>query len=148
MTISIFTFGTLIVIYYILYFLNHSFCNWHSFISFCLCIFKWVEILNIFLQKCHTNFSLVWLISCVVNKLGWQKFFWQRLHLNIYFPVNSGDVLNAFWQKGHGNGFSPLWLLLCVVKSPDCLNAFWQKGHRNGFFQYGWVYVQLIHEMF
>ena len=41
----------------------------------------------------------------------------------------------AFGQKLHWKGFSLVWLRLCIVNSEDVLKAFLQVEHGNGFSQ-------------
>ena len=48
--------------------------------------------------------------------------------------VKLADRLNAFSQMEHWNGFSPLWLRLWAVKLPDLVNDFSQMEHWNVFF--------------
>ena len=112
------------------------------------------------LRKCSKSLGKT---LCLVNLTNWENalecFLPPRNHL---WTVNSLDVLSYFVQKEYWNGFSQLWLCLCVlkwsdafwyrehwkrfsklfwhlclVKSLDLVNTFWQHMHWNGFLELG-----------
>ena len=78
------------------------------------------------------------------------KAFSQKLYLNGFSPVwlclclvREIDWLNAFSQNIHWKGFSPVWLHLCIAKLEDVLNAFSQIIHL-GAFSPVWLHSCLI----
>ena len=84
----------------------------------------------------HPGLDLLMLIQIARNSkhhLTERTLVWFFSSMAALWKVNSWDDLNDFWQKEHWNGFSPVWLRVCLVKSPNWVNAFWQMEHWNSF---------------
>ena len=52
------------------------------------------------------------------------------MSLNVCSEIE--NCRNAFSQRLHLYGFSPVWVLSCILKSEDTVNAFLQSTHLNG----------------
>ena len=54
---------------------------------------------------------------------SWCVFLWE---------YNSLLLLNAFWHISHGNGLSPVCILLCLIHSPFRENPLLHTSHEKG----------------
>ena len=112
-----------------------------------------------FLQNIHLKvFSPAWVCKCISNWEDTENTFSQIIHwkgfsqklrrynkelftdyiflifssmsLNVRSEIE--NCRNAFSQRLHLYGFSPVWVLSCILKSEDTVNAFLHSTHLNG----------------
>ena len=97
----------------------------------CKCISNWEDTENIFSQIIHWKGFSQKLRRYKKNFSQIISFwFFSSMSLNVRSEIE--NCRKAFSQSLHLNGFSPVWVLSCILKSEDTVNAFSQSTHLNG----------------